>query len=142
MLRYGRVLIVDGPMMRKVIRPMLVSAGFMNIDELSSGEEALPLLDRLPYVLVVADWNLAPVTGMDLLVYARNAPRNRDVPFVMMTGKGQKRFAAVGRDNGATRYIEKPFTAEGLVERVREASAHLVPAQDADMVKLRRFRQM
>ena len=141
MLRYGRVLIVEGPIMRKVIRQMLAGSGFANFDEVPGGTEALSVLARITYALVIADWNMAPVSGMDLLVQMRALPRNRDTPFVMTTGKGQKRFAAVGRDNGATRYLEKPFTAEVLLERVGEASARLSPAPEASSFEPRSIRR-
>ncbi len=141
MMRYGRVLIVEGPIMRKVIRQMLASGGFATIDELSGGGEALAVLARITYALVIADWNMAPFSGMELLTGMRALPRNRDTPFLMTTGKGQKRFAAVGRDNGATRYLEKPFTAELLLERVGEAAAQLSPARDAPAAELRSIRR-
>ena len=141
MLRYDRVLIVEGPIMRKVIGQMLAGGGFANVDGVPGGQEALTLLARITYGLVIADWNMTPMSGMELLVQVRSLPRNRDTPFLMMTGKGQKRFAAVGRDNGATRYLERPFTAEALLERIGEALVQLPPARDAAPVELRSLRR-
>ena len=141
MLRYGRVLIVEGPIMRRVIRQMLAGGGFATIDEVPGGHEALGVLTRITCALVIADWNMSPISGMDLLVQMRALPRNQNTPFVMTTGKGQKRFAAVGRDNGATRYLEKPFTAELLLERIGEASAQLPSERNAPAPELRSLRR-
>ena len=84
---------------------------------------------------------MAPVSGSELLVRMRHLPRNRDTPFLMMTGRGQKRFAAVGRDGGATRYLERPFTAAALLERIGEALVSPASSREAAPVEQRALRR-
>ncbi len=119
-LPYARILVVDDSRtMRKVIRHMLETNGWRNVDEAADGTEALELARRLNFSLIISDWNMSPMSGLDLLVQLRKAPRTANIPFIMATARAQKRFAAVARDNGATHYLEKPFTADMLMERVR-----------------------
>ena len=127
MLPYARILVVDDSRVtRRIIRNMLESAGHPSIDEAADGREALGLLTRRSYALVISDWNMAPMSGLELLTAIRASPILRAVPFVMATAKSQKRFSGVARDQGATRYIEKPFTAVelmGCIGSIRESKA-------------------
>ena len=125
MLPYARILVVDDSRaMRKIIRHMLDTHGFRNVDEAADGAEALALTRKLNFSLIISDWNMSPMSGLDLLVHIRTSPRTAKIPFIMATAKAQKRFAAVARDNGTTHYLEKPFTADMLMERVRTSSPH------------------
>ena len=121
MLPFARILVVDDSRaMRKIIRHMLDSNGFRSVDEAADGAEALALIRKITYALVISDWNMSPMSGLDLLVHLRTSPRTAKLPFIMATAKAQKRFAGVARDNGTTHYLEKPFTAEMLMERLRQ----------------------
>lgn len=120
MLPYSRILIVDDSRVtRLIVRGMLERASFANIDEAADGREALTLLHRRSFALVLSDWNMAPMTGLELLTAMRSSPNLATIPFVMVTGRSQKRFSDVARDRGATRYLEKPFDAETLIACVR-----------------------
>ena len=120
MLPYARILVVDDSRLtRKIIRRMLEASGFGNIDEAGDGGEALALVARLRFALVISDWNMSPMSGLDLLTRLRGQSRTAGIPFIMVTAKSQKRFGAIARDGGATHYIEKPFSAEELIARVR-----------------------
>lgn len=116
MLPYARILVVDDSRVtRRIIRNMLEGAGHPSIDEAADGREALGLLTRRSYALVISDWNMAPMSGLELLTAIRASPVLQAIPFVMATARSQKRFSGVARDRGATRYIEKPFTATELM---------------------------
>ena len=71
------------------------------------------------YALVISDWNMAPMSGLDLLGVMRKTRALSAIPFVMVTAKSQKRFSAVARDLGATHYIAKPFSADALMGCIR-----------------------
>ena len=125
MLPYARILVVDDSRVtRKIIRRMLEASGFGNIDEAGDGGEALALTSRLHFSLVISDWNMSPMSGIDLLTRLRGQARTARIPFIMVTAKSQKRYGAVAREGGATHYIEKPFTAAELVEHVRSVPVH------------------
>ncbi len=120
MLPYARLLIVDDSRVtRQIVRGMLERAGYLNIDEAADGTEALALLSRRLYALVISDWNMAPMSGLELLTAMRASSIHAAVPFVMATARSQKRFSDVARDRGATRYLEKPFSAEVLIGCIR-----------------------
>lgn len=124
MLPYARILIVDDSRVtRAIIRAMLLGAGHQNIDEAADGREALGLLHKRTYALVISDWNMAPMSGLELLCAMRAAPHLRSLPFIMATARSQKRFSEIARDNGATRYLEKPFTPADLISCVRSISS-------------------
>ncbi len=123
MLPYARILVVDDSRVtRKIIRRMLEASGFANIDEAADGGEALALTGRLTFGLVISDWNMSPMSGMDLLLRLRAQPRTAKIPFIMATAKSQKRYGAVARDSGATHFIEKPFTSTELLDRVNSVT--------------------
>ena len=113
---YARILIVDDSRTtRRIVRGMLEGAGYLNIDEAADGREALGLLARRNYAMVISDWNMEPMSGLELLSAMRASPTLRAIPFVMATARSQKRFSGIARDQGATRFLEKPFTAAELV---------------------------
>ena len=119
MLPFARILIVDDShAMRMIVRSMLQAAGQTNIDEAADGREALGLLSRRNYALVISDWNMEPMSGLDLLSAMRASPRWRNIPFVMATARSQKKFSSIARDHGATRYLEKPFKPADLIDCV------------------------
>lgn len=120
MLPFSRILIVDDSRVsRLIVRGMLERAGFSNLDEAVDGRDALALLNRRSFALVLSDWNMAPMSGLELLTAMRASPGLAALPFVMVTARSQKRFSDVARDRGATRYLEKPFSAETLIACVR-----------------------
>ena len=107
------ILIVDDyNTMIRILRNLLRQLGFSNIDEASDGRTALAKLRAKDYALVISDWNMEPMTGMELLQRVRADDRYRATPFVMVandTGDSQDANRA-----GATAYIVKPFTAQSL----------------------------
>ncbi len=116
MLPYARILIVDDSRVtRRIIRTMLERAGHPNIDEAADGREALALLARRSYALVISDWNMLPMSGLELLTTMRASLIWRSIPFVMATVRSQKHFSGIARDQGATLYLEKPFSADTLL---------------------------
>ena len=123
MLQYARILIVDDSgITRKIVRQMLAQNGYRNVDEAANGEEALALLNKISFALVISDWNMSPISGIELLAAMRQSSRLSKIPFIMATAKAQRRFASVARDNGATHYLVKPVTAAMLMERLGELS--------------------
>lgn len=114
---YSRILVVDdSASIRKAVRTMLAQTGFVVVDEAADGAEALNLILSIRYALVVSDWFMEPMSGIELLRSLRS--RGRRLPFIMMTAQNQKKFAAVARDSGATHFLVKPFTAPTLAETI------------------------
>ena len=121
---YARILVVDDSQVtRKLVRAMLAELGFPNVDEADNGKQALVALGMLRYALVVSDWLMEPMNGLDLLKAVRRSDRHSRQPFIMMTTQNQRKFAEVARDAGATQFITKPFTARRLAEKIAAIEA-------------------
>lgn len=100
--------------MTSLIRKLLNWLGYSNIDEVTDGEQALKKLREKPYSVVIADWNMAPVNGYELLKEVRGDSSLASLPFIMISGGAEEDRVMSARDAGATHYIGKPFTARTL----------------------------
>lgn len=110
-----RVLIVDDyDSMLKVLRGLLRQLNFVNVDEASDGAQALAMLRRGGYGLVISDWNMEPMDGIELLRAVRADPDLKELPFVMVTAETKAENIVAARRAGVSNYIVKPFNAATL----------------------------
>ena len=117
--RFSKILVVDdSAVQRRIMRGLLESLGYDNIEEASDGGAALHMLAQQTFRLVLSDWDMAPMNGLELLQRMRAEPRWMRTPFIMATTKSQRKFAEIPRDDGATHFLVKPFTADMLAERM------------------------
>lgn len=116
-----KVLVVDDfPTMRRIVKNLLKQLGFENIDEAENGEEALRKLKGGDYGLVVSDWNMPVMEGIELLRHIRNDPHLKDIPFLMVTAEAEKEKVIEAIKAGVDNYIVKPFTGEVLKEKLEK----------------------
>lgn len=110
------VLIVDDyKTMLRVIRNLLGQIGFKNVDEATDGAMALELMKTKKFDLVISDWNMEPMTGLDLLKAVRSGDEcHNKVPFIMVTAESKAENVVAARQAGVSNYIIKPFSAETL----------------------------
>ncbi|MBI3517516.1 MAG: response regulator [Proteobacteria bacterium] len=109
------VLIVDDyKTMLRIIRNLLKQLGFDNVDEASDGATALQRLREKDYGLVISDWNMEPMTGLQLLKEVRSDTKLAQIPFVMVTAESKTENVIAAKEAGVTNYIVKPFNAETL----------------------------
>lgn len=109
------VLIVDDyKTMLKIVGNLLRQLGFVNIDEATDGTMALDLFSKKSYGLVISDWNMEPMSGLDLLKNIRAGATNNKVPFIMVTAESKTENVIVAKQAGVNNYIVKPFNAETL----------------------------
>lgn len=114
-----RVLIVDDyNTMLRILRNLLRQLEFNNVEEANNGEEALSLLKRGPFDLVISDWNMAPMTGLDLLRSVRADANLRRLPFIMVTAESKTENVVTAKQAGVSNYIVKPFNAETLRAKI------------------------
>ena len=107
------VLIVDDyQTMLRIIRNLLKQIGFNNVDEATDGKEALEKFGQKDYGLVISDWNMEPMTGLDLLKSIRG--NGNKVPFIMITAESKTENVLAAREAGVSNYIVKPFNADTL----------------------------
>lgn len=112
------ILIVDDyKTMLRVIRNLLAQIGFKNVDEATDGTMALELMKHKKYDLVISDWNMEPMTGLDLLKNVRTVNKS-DVPFIMITAESKVENVITAKAAGVNNYIVKPFSAETLKSKM------------------------
>ncbi|AIH03770.1 MAG: Response regulator receiver protein [Thermodesulfobacterium sp. 37_54] len=116
-----KVLVVDDfATMRKIIKNILTQLGFKNILEADDGSSALELLKKEKIDLIISDWNMPKMSGLDLLKAVRNDPNLKDILFVMVTAEAQKDNVIEAIKHGVNQYIVKPFTPETLKEKLEK----------------------
>lgn len=113
------VLVVDDyKTMIRIVRGLLEQLGFRNIDDATDGVTALQKIQQNDYGLILSDWNMAPMTGYDLLKAVRADPRTRKTPFVMVTAEAKTENVVAARQAGVNNYIIKPFTLAVLKQKL------------------------
>lgn len=115
------ILIVDDyKTMLRIVRGLLVQLGFRNIDEATDGSAAMTMISQSPhaYGLVISDWNMQPVTGLDLLKQVRANPQTSGLPFIMVTAEARTENVVAARQAGVNNYIIKPFTQAVLKQKI------------------------
>ncbi len=113
------ILIVDDyNTMRRIVRNLLKQLGFENADEAADGTEAFKKMQEKSYGLVVSDWNMQPMTGLELLKLVRADAKLKDTPFIMVTAESKPENVIIAKQAGVSNYIVKPFNAETLKQKM------------------------
>jgi len=108
----------DFATMRRIIKTVLRQAGYQQIIEAEDGAIALRKLRSDDIGLVIADWNMPNMTGLDLLKAMRNDDTLKDIPFLMVTAEAKKDNIIEAIQSGASNYLVKPFTPDMLREKI------------------------
>jgi two-component system chemotaxis response regulator CheY len=115
------VLIVDDyKTMLRIIRNLLKQIDFNNVEEASDGAEALGKLRTGHFGLVISDWNMQPMTGLELLQEVRQDSKLKTLPFIMITAESKTENVVAAKQAGVSNYIVKPFNAETLKEKIEK----------------------
>jgi two-component system chemotaxis response regulator CheY len=116
------VLVVDDyRTMVRIIRNFLRQLGFEDVDGASDGSAALEMMHEKDYGLVISDWNMAPMTGYDLLREVRNDDDLSRTPFIMVTADGTSENQVAAKRAGVSDYLQKPFNAATLRSKIETA---------------------
>lgn len=110
----GVLIVDDYKTMLRLTRNLLEQLGFRNIDEAMDGAAALALLQVKKYDLILSDWNMEPMSGLDLLKQVRAGGAHQATPFVMITAEGKPENIVAAKQVGVSNYIIKPFTLQVL----------------------------
>jgi two-component system chemotaxis response regulator CheY len=109
------ILIVDDyKTMLRIIRNLLKQLGFNNVDEATDGSAALQKLRDKTYGLVISDWNMEPMSGLQLLKEVRADVGLKETPFIMITAESKSENVLAAKEAGVSNYIVKPFNAATL----------------------------
>ena len=129
----GRVLIIeDEAAIREMLGYALVREGFQ-FEEAADVEQARPLIARQKPDLILMDWMLPGMSGVDYARRVRHDPQTRDIPIIMLTARSDEADKVRGLDTGADDYITKPFSTRELLARVRAILRRAAP-EPADAV--------
>jgi two-component system chemotaxis response regulator CheY len=116
-----KVLVVDDfATMRRIVRNILKQLGFTNIVEADDGTTALEIMKSDKIDLVLCDWNMPKVSGLDLLKQMKADSDLKDIPFLMITAEAQKQNIIEAVKTGVSNYIVKPFTADTIAEKLKK----------------------
>ncbi|RFP61382.1 MAG: response regulator [Limnothrix sp. CACIAM 69d] len=117
-----KVLVVDDyATMRRIIRNLFFQLGYTDVEEAGDGIGALQKLRESKYGLVIANWNMEPMSGLQLVKEMRADSKLQTIPFIMMTAGSRTESAIAAREAGANSSIVKPFNAETLKQKIQTA---------------------
>lgn len=114
-----KILIVDDyKTMLRIIGNLLKQLGFRNVEEATDGTMALEKLKKDKFDLIISDWNMEPMGGLDLLKTVRNDTKLKNLPFIMVTAESKVENVVIAKQAGVTNYIVKPFNAQTLKSKL------------------------
>ncbi|HOO38669.1 MAG TPA: chemotaxis response regulator CheY [Deltaproteobacteria bacterium] len=116
-----KILVVDDfSTMRRIVKNILRQLDFNNIVEADDGSTALDILQKEKIDMIVSDWNMPKMTGLELLKAVRADDALKDIPFLMVTAEAQQENIIEAVKSGVSNYIVKPFTAETLGQKMNQ----------------------
>ena len=113
------LLVEDEPDIREMLDFTLSRAGFV-VDTASTAEDALRrLLESTPPAVIIVDWMLPGMEGVDLAKRLREEPATRETPLIMLTARGEETDKLKGFNAGIDDYVTKPFSPKELIARIK-----------------------
>ncbi|MFN3198631.1 MAG: chemotaxis response regulator CheY [Bradymonadia bacterium] len=114
-----RILVVDDySTMRRIVRGILRRLGFNNIEEAEEGKSGLKKLQEEEFELIICDWNMPVMTGLELLKTVRADDKLKHIPFLMVTAEAKKENIIDAIQAGVSNYVVKPFTEDVLAQKL------------------------
>ena len=121
-----KTLVVDDfATMRKIVKNVLKQINITNVTEAENGQQAFEILKKDPgdYELIVSDWIMPVMTGIEFLKACKGDEEVKKIPFVMVTAEAQKDSVVEAIKGGVDNYIVKPFTPDNLQKAIEKARA-------------------
>ena len=114
-----KILVVDDvDSMRKVTKSILMVAEYTNVAQANDGVEALELLQDEIFDLIICDWEMPNMDGLELLMEIKKNERLKDIPLLMLTSNTEKAKVNVAINAGASDYVIKPIQPSVLLEKI------------------------
>jgi len=115
----SKILIVDDMQtMRRLLKSALTDLGFTDVTDVDGGRTALAMLEKGSFELVITDWNMPDMAGIDLLKAIRADERLKDLPVLMVTAEAKKEQIMEAARAGVNGYVVKPFNTGQLKEKL------------------------
>jgi two-component system, chemotaxis family, chemotaxis protein CheY len=119
-----KILVVDDfATMRKIVRNVLKQIHLENTLEAENGKKALEILNKEDVDLIISDWIMPEMTGIEFLKACKADPKFRSIPFIMITAEAQRDNVLEAIQAGVDNYIAKPFTPDKLQDAINKARA-------------------
>lgn len=122
------MIVEDEAALVTMLRYNLEKDGY-RVCEAGDGEEAITLIDETRPDLILLDWMLPVMSGIEVCRQVRRKPATKDVPIIMITARGEETDKIRGLNTGADDYLTKPFSMPELIARVRALLRRAQPAQ-------------
>lgn len=116
-----KVLVVDDfESMRRIVKQVLNDIGFKDVSLADDGATALPMLKNGNFGLLITDWNMPQMEGIDLVKAVRADPRLKGMPILMVTAEAKREQIIQAAQAGVNDYIVKPFTPDTLKAKIEK----------------------
>ena len=114
------LVIEDDKNLKRLIKSLLKRLGFERIEEASDGTSALQILSKKSIQLVIADWHMPGMDGLEFYTLLKENEEFKDIPFLMITGEAKKEKVIQAFTSGIRNYIIKPFESDDLERKVHK----------------------
>jgi two-component system, chemotaxis family, chemotaxis protein CheY len=116
-----RILIVDDmSTVRRIVSKILKELGYNRLEMAENGQEAWDILNRSSFDLVISDWNMPVLTGIELLKLCRADSKYAKVPFILLTAEAEAVQVSDAVKSGVSNYVIKPFTGDILKVKLQQ----------------------
>ena len=116
-----KILIVDdSPTMRRILVNTVIKAGYPSVKEAEDGRDALAKMMAGKFDLLMTDWNMPNMNGLELVEAVRSDPNLKDIPILMVTTRNMKEDIVMAIKSGVNGYIVQPFDAKTLNAKINE----------------------
>lgn len=125
--RSAKFLVIDDfATMRKIVEKMLSEMGYANVEEAVDGSSALIMLQKAaetdhPFDMVICDWNMPGISGLEVLRACRQNPALKDLPFIMVTCESEQSNILEAAHLGVSDYAVKPFSSKVFEAKIQKA---------------------
>jgi two-component system, chemotaxis family, chemotaxis protein CheY len=110
----------DSATMRRIIKNQLKQVGYDQVDEAENGKQALSLIEKGGYDLLITDWNMPEMCGLDLVIEVRKNEASKDLPILMVTTVSGKEEIVTALKAGVNNYVVKPFDIATLRTKISQ----------------------
>ena len=118
-LLQNKILIVDDVLsMRSLTKAILRDAGFTHVFDAPDGQEALKLMGKIKVNMVICDWNMPVMSGLDFFKAVQEEPKLAGTPFIMLTSSSEINKVKEAIDAGVKAYIIKPYKPADLLKKI------------------------
>ena len=115
------LIIDDMSSMRMMIKSVLREYGIIDVHEAADGEKAVELIAGGRFDLIICDWDMPKMTGLEFLRHVRATDTTRQLPFIMLTAVSDRDHVAQAIDAGVSDYLAKPFKPADLMRKIDRA---------------------